>query len=143
MTTLRTKIQSLAETFTAGIVDAIRSASLQELLAAGGVAPAKRAPSRAPQSDGGGGQPDPLHAPRAKRGKGGRLARRSTSDLEHVIGLIVAKLGENKGGLRSEQLQKALKLDKREITRPLELALGAKKITKKGQKRSTTYFASK
>ena len=57
------------------------------------------------------------------------------------MGLIVAKLGEHKDGLRSEQLQKELKLDKKEITGPLMLALSKKKITKKGQKRSTTYFA--
>ncbi len=58
-----------------------------------------------------------------------------------MIGLVVDHLKKNKNGLRSEQLQKALKLDKKEITRPLEQALGEKKITKKGQKRSTTYFA--
>ena len=57
------------------------------------------------------------------------------------MGLIVGKLGEHKSGLRSEQLQKVLKLDKKEITGPLNQALASKKITKKGQKRSTTYFA--
>jgi hypothetical protein len=34
-----------------------------------------------------------------------------------------------------------LKLDKKEITRPLAEALAAKKISKRGQKRSTAYFA--
>ena len=58
-----------------------------------------------------------------------------------MIGLVVAKLGEHKTGLRSEQLQKALKLDKREISGPLAQALAAKKISKKGEKRATTYFA--
>jgi hypothetical protein len=137
---LRNQIQALAETFTEGIIAAIRSASLEEILA--GELPAKRGPGRPLTTAGGGGQPDPLSTPRAaKRRKGGRLARRSASDIEHVVGLIVAKLGEHRAGLRSEQLQKVLKLDKKEITRPLEQALAAKKITKKGQKRSTTYFA--
>ena len=77
----------------------------------------------------------------AKRGKGGRLARRSPEDLQHVVGLIVGKLGERKAGMRSEELQKALKLDKKEITGPLNLALSTKKVVKTGQKRSTTYFA--
>jgi hypothetical protein len=136
---LRNQIQTLAETFTAGILAAIRGASLEELL--GGGSPARRGPGR-PAKAAVGGQPDPLNTPNAaKRRKGGRLARRSASDIEHVIGLIVAKLGEHKAGLRSEQLQKVLKLDKKEITRPLEQALAAKKITKKGQKRSTTYYA--
>jgi hypothetical protein len=137
---LRNQIQTLAETFTDGILAAIRSASLEELLA--GEPSAKRGAGRPATTAGGGGQPDPLSTPRAaKRGRGGRLARRSASDIEHVVGLIVAKLGEHKAGLRSEQLQKVLKLDKKEITRPLEQALAARKITKKGQKRSTTYFA--
>jgi hypothetical protein len=155
MASLRSQIQSLAESFTAGIIDAIRGASLQELLSegGGGSAPARRGPGR-PRKDaalasgsasngkgtGGGGQPDPLAQPKSKR-KGGRLARRSPSDIAHVIGLIVSTLGEHKAGLRSEQLQKVLKLDKKEITGPLAQALSAKKITKKGQKRSTTYFA--
>ena len=148
MSSLKNKIASLAETFSAGVLAAIHSASLEEILAGGSGALPKRGPGRPPKSAnggvvarGGGGQPDPLGtAPRAKRGKGGRLARRSPSDIEHVIGLIVAKLAEHKTGLRSEQLQKELKLDKKEITGPLNQALAAKKITKKGQKRSTTYF---
>ncbi len=149
MPSLKSKIASLADTFAEGVLAAIRSASLEEILGGDSSAPVKRGPGRPPKAangaavaPGGGGQPDPLGAPKgAKRGKGGRLARRSPSDIEHVIGLIVGKLGEHKAGLRSEQIQKALKLDKKEITRPIELALKAKKITKKGQKRSTTYFA--
>jgi hypothetical protein len=34
-----------------------------------------------------------------------------------------------------------LKLSKQEITKPIAAALAAKKITKKGQKWATTYFA--
>jgi hypothetical protein len=142
MTTLKTKIASLADSFAAGVLAAIRSASLDEILAGGGAAgaaPTKRGPGRPRKVVA---ESAPAAAPKpAKRGKGGRLARRSPSDIEHVVGLIVAKLGEHKDGLRSEQLQKELKLDKKEITGPLNQALAAKKITKKGQKRSTTYFA--
>ena len=43
--------------------------------------------------------------------------------------------------MRSEQLQKLLSLDKKEISGPLNEALEGKKITKKGQRRATTYFA--
>jgi hypothetical protein len=143
MTTLKSKIASLADSFAAGVLAAIRSASLDEILAGGGAsgaAPAKRGPGR-PRKVAAESAPAAAAPKPAKRGKGGRLARRSPSDIEHVIGLIVAKLGEHKDGLRSEQLQKELKLDKKEITGPLNQALAAKKITKKGQKRSTTYFA--
>ncbi len=58
-----------------------------------------------------------------------------------MIGLVVAKLGEHKAGLRSVQIQKELGLSKKEIVRPPNQALAAKKITRTGQKRSTTYFA--
>ena len=54
----------------------------------------------------------------------------------------MAKLKEHKGGLRSEQLQKVLHLSKREIVRPISDALATKKISKKGEKRSTTYFSA-
>jgi hypothetical protein len=138
MPTLKTQIASLADSFAAGVLAAIRSASLEEILAGGSAVPAKRGPGRPRKVDGA----NATAAPKpAGRRKGGRLARRSPSDIEHVIGLVVAKLKEHKGGLRSEQLQKALKLDKKEITGPLNQALAAKKVTKKGQKRSTTYFA--
>ena len=138
MPTLKTTIASLADTFAAGVLAAIRSASLEEILADGGGAPARRGPGRPRKVDVGTATVAPTPA---KKGKGGRLARRSTSDIEHVIGLVVAKLGEHKTGLRSEQLQKALKLDKKEITGPIAAALAAKKITKKGERRATVYFA--
>ena len=141
MPTLKSTIASLADSFAAGVLAAIRSASLEEILSGQSAAPARRGPGR-PRSAANGRGATVVEAPKpAKRGKGGRLARRSPSDIEHVIGLIVGKLGEHKEGLRSEQLQQALKLDKKEITGPLSQALAAKKITKKGQKRLTTYFA--
>jgi hypothetical protein len=150
--TLKSQISSLAESFAAQVLAAIRGASLQEILE-GGAGTAARTSSAPPVKRGRGrprkdatvapvaSAPAAAAAPKAKRGKGGRLARRSPEDLQHVVGLIVAKLGERKAGMRSEELQKALKLDKKEITGPLNLALSTKKVVKTGQKRSTTYFA--
>jgi hypothetical protein len=139
-TTLKSEIEKLAETLAAGVLAAIRGASLEELLGERGTKSVKRGPGRPPKTTrGGGGQPDPLRRP--KKGKGGRLARRSPSDIQHVIGLIASELGRHKEGLRSEQLQKALKMEKKEITGPLNQALAEKRISKKGQKRATTYFA--
>jgi hypothetical protein len=146
MPNLKSQLEILAENLTRGVLDAIRGASLEELLAEGGrldkrsvAAPAAaRKGSRsaavepAPKANGGvrkGGAP------------GGRLARRSPSEIEHVVGLVVAKLREHKTGMRSEQLQAALKLSKKEISRPLSEGLAKGRITKKGEKRATTYFA--
>jgi hypothetical protein len=148
--TLKNQISSLAETFAAGVLAAIRSSSLEEILAGGGsasartpsAAPGKRGPGRPRKDASNGAAPVAASAaPKAKAGKGGRLARRSPSDIEHVIGVIVSALSQAPEGLRSEHLQRVLKLDKKEITGPLSQALASKKITKKGKKRSTTYFA--
>jgi hypothetical protein len=143
MPTLKSQIATLADSFAAGVLAAIRSASLEDILEGGSApsAPPRRGPGRPPKSNGVAAAAPSLKP--AKRGKGGRLARRSASDIEHVIGLIVGKLGEHKTGLRSEQLQKALKLSKKEIVGPLNQGLAAKKITKKGERRSTTYFAAR
>ncbi len=141
MSSLKSTLQSLAATFATGVFAAIRSASLEEVLAEEGVKPGPGRPRESAATATRSAAPARAAKP-AKTGKGGRLARRSASDIEHVIGLIVAKLGENKGGLRSEQLQKLLQLDKKEVARPLEQALAAKKISKKGERRATTYFAA-
>jgi hypothetical protein len=55
--------------------------------------------------------------------------------------LVVGALKQAPEGLRSEHLQRVLKLSKKEIVGPLALALSQKKVSKKGQRRSTTYFA--
>jgi len=138
MSNLQNRIQTLADSFAQGVLAAIRSASLEEILAGGGAAP-KRGPGRPPKVAVSVPKAAPANPP--KRGKGGRLARRSPSDIEHVIGLITKALGDAGKGLRSEELQKVLKLSKKEIVGPLTQALASKRITKKGQKRATTYFA--
>jgi hypothetical protein len=142
MPTLHTQIASLADTFASSVLAAIRSASLEEILSEGSRgAPAKRGPGRPRKVQAGGAQTAAVPAPKAApKGKGRRLARRSADDIEKVSGLIVAALGKHKDGLRSEQLQKTLGLSKKEIVGPLAQALATKKITKKGQRRSTTYF---
>jgi hypothetical protein len=138
---LQKSIAALADTFAQSVVAAIRSASLEEILAEGrGPAPAKRGPGRPPKSALVGGGSNGGHAVKAPK-KGGRLPRRSEADLRKVADAIVGALKHAPEGLRSEHLQRVLKLSKKEIIGPLNLALEGKKVTKKGQKRSTTYFA--
>jgi hypothetical protein len=136
MTTLKNKIHSLADTFANEILAAIRGASLEEILDGGSGGGARRG------RPAGGGGAAAASAPATGKGRrGGRRMRRSSADIAPVIDRIVSKLKEHKAGLRSEQLQKVLGIPKREIVRPINEALAAKKITKKGEKRSTTYFA--
>ncbi len=161
--TLKDQIDTLAEEFSHGILAAIRAASLEDILAEGGRLPpgvhagngagngrvgragvGRRAGAAyrngaARESAPNGEEHAAAPAKRARRA--GRLARRSPEQIAVVVDSVVEALRKNKVGMRSEQLQKLLKLDKKEISGPLLEALATKKITKKGQRRATTYFA--
>jgi Fic family protein len=80
--------------------------------------------------------------PVAKKGKGGRLARRSPAEIARTLGTIVTLLKGKKAGLRSEEIRKVLKLDVREVPRVLKEGLAKKAIKSKGQKRATVYTAA-
>jgi hypothetical protein len=82
--------------------------------------------------------PKPARAPRASKGEGGR---RGPEQMAALIEQIVHAVKAAPEGLRSEQIQKATDLDKREIVRPLQLALKQGLLRKVGEKRSTSYFS--
>jgi|ERR1700723_1229962 hypothetical protein len=130
MPDLRNSIQSLAQTFAAGVLEAIRNSSLEDILAE--TKGAKRGPGRPPAMPGRGRPPS---------SPPGRLRRRSAKDLAGVTESIVALVKEHPKGLRAEQIRAELGIAKKEWMRPLGLALDSKKLTKKGAKRATTYFA--
>jgi hypothetical protein len=141
---LRSEIQAIAETFVRGVFEAILASPVDELGSArlpsggastrreargsqraqrplGGRAAAVGAPSRAPSG----------------RGKPGRRPRElDAGALERVVSTLRA----NPGGLRSEQLRSVTGIPKPELVRVLKHALAARKITKRGEKRTTTYF---
>ncbi len=135
MSTLKSRLESLAASFASDVVRAIQSASLEELL--GEVGGAKRGPGRPRRASAG--EAAPVRAPSVKRS--GRLPRRSAADIKATLDKVHGLLKAAKSGLRSEEIRKALKLDVREVPRVLKEGLAAKKLTSKGQKRATTYFA--
>ena len=102
-------------------------------LAVCSVVPTKSAPSAARAS---------LPASPKATTKGGRLARRSPADIAKTLAQIVSLLKTKKGGLRSEEIRKALKLDVREVPRVLKEGLAKKALKSKGQKRATVYTAT-
>jgi hypothetical protein len=137
MPDLRSSIQALAQTFAAGVLEAIRSSSLEDILgetsgARPGRAPGKRGPGR-PAGTRGPGRPPGSSSK--------RLARRSAKDIAAVTNSIVALVKKYPKGLRAEQIRAELGIVKKEWMRPLGLALDSKKLMKKGERRSTTYFA--
>lgn len=121
---LRDQLSSLASSFTDGVLAAIRSASLEDLLNESGRRPARGRAAGAPAKS------------------NGRLQRRSAADIQAALGKVLGLLKGKKGGLRSEQIRAVLKFDKRELPRVLHEGLKAKKLKAKGQKRATVYSAN-
>jgi hypothetical protein len=136
---LRAHLSDLASSFANAVIDAIRGASIDELVADHGGA--RRAPGRprsAPAA-----KPAPVAGAAARSSKPkGRLARRSPADIAKTLGRVVTLLKSKKAGLRSEQIQAALGLDRREVPRVLKEGLTKKQLRSKGQKRATVYSVS-
>jgi hypothetical protein len=128
---LRSNLAVLAASFANDVLDAIRGASLEELLAETGGSGGRRGPGRPRGS---------RTAPSTTRGrKSGRLARRSPEQIAKALDQVVALVKGKKEGLRAEQIRAALKMESKEMPRVLKEGLAKKKLKAKGQKRATTY----
>jgi hypothetical protein len=134
----QSEIADLAASFAESILLALRSASLDELLAearghrAGPGRPANASKASPPTALGGANA-----APRSS----GRLPRRSSEEIAEQLKQIVALLRKQKDGLRAEQIRAELGLQAKEMPRILKEGLTTKSLSAKGQKRATTYFA--
>jgi hypothetical protein len=140
MPTLRSQLDALAANFATQIVAAIQGASLQELLVSGASGQGtggRRARAVA------GGQPDPLSVPvpGKKPGNNGRLPRRSAQEIQAALGKIVLLVKTHKQGMRAEEIRAALGMQAKEMPRILKEGVAKKRLSAKGQKRATTYFA--
>jgi hypothetical protein len=133
-TQLRNQINDLAIKFASQLMSALQTASLSELANEAASQGSRRGPGRPAKGGIGAG---PLSAP----GRGGKRRRRSAADIGETVDAIVKLLKTNRAGLRAEQIRTKLGLARKEIPRPIAAALATRKITKKGQKRATTYFA--
>ena len=136
MSTLRQTIEARAQEFAVAIVQALRSASLDELVSITGGQTA--APSRAPRIAAPKENGVTTAAPKVAK-KAGRLGRRSAEDIASTLANIVAVLAKHPGGLRAEQIKAALNLDTREVPRPIAEGLKSGALKKSGQKRATVY----
>jgi RNase P protein component len=137
MSNLHATINDLAANFASSVLAAIRSASLQDLVAEQ-AAPRRGRPRIASTKS----TPAPASSSGAvARNRGGRLARRSATDIERALVSVVAIVRKSKAGLRAEQIRNALKLESREMPRVLKTGLEKRLLKSKGQKRATTYFA--
>ena len=75
--------------------------------------------------------------PNARRVKG---AKRSADELEELTRSLLSHIKRHPG-LRIEQIGQALSLTTKDLALPAKKLIGEKKISTKGQKRATTYFA--
>jgi hypothetical protein len=135
MPTLRNALHDLADTFASSVLQAIRGASLEELLGDTGGG-ARRGPGRPTKSKA---TPAPSATTRSR--KSGRLARRSPEQIAEALHQVVSLVKGKKDGLRAEQIRAALKMQSKEMPRVLQEGLAKKKLKSKGQKRATTYTA--
>jgi hypothetical protein len=132
--TLRAQLDILATNFANDVMAAVRSTSLQELIGPGReVGNGRREPVR-------GSQVDLVPLPRRK-GKPGRLPRRSAEEISALLGKIVLLVKTHKTGMRAEEIRSKLGMQSKEMPRILKEGIATKKLTSKGQKRATTYFA--
>jgi hypothetical protein len=133
---LRSQLNELAAHFADAIVNAIRSSSLEELLAqTGGEGGLRRGPGR-PRSLATAAEPKP----RGRRS--GRLPRRSAEEIAAELDRVVVLVKKSKAGLRAEEIRSALKMQSKEMPRILKEGLATKVLKSKGQKRATTYTAA-
>jgi hypothetical protein len=133
MSNLKRTIEALASEFALSILGALRAASIDELTDVASGAGVRRGPRP--------GRPAAAEPVAKKRGRGGRLGRRSTADIGRMVDDIVGLLQKFPGGMRAEQIRDALGCQAKELPRPLADGLAEGRITKTGQKRATTYFA--
>jgi hypothetical protein len=131
---LHAQLSHLAASFAEDVLAAIRAASLEELLAEShGSHPARARALKAHA-------PQTAHRTTTTRSPG-RLARRSPEQIAKTIDRVVALVKKHKEGLRAERIRAELGMQAKEMPRVLKEGLAAKKLTAKGQKRATTYFA--
>ena len=132
MSTLKSRLDSLASTFATDVVRAIQGASLEELL--GEIGGAKGTAARQ------NGIIATTGKPKAK--SSGRLSRRSAEDIASTLTKIVALVKRHKEGLRAEQIRAELGMEAKEMPRVLKEGLAKKALKSKGHKRATTYFVA-
>jgi hypothetical protein len=129
MRNIQSQLQDIASSFAVAVLQAVRTASLQELQdSVRGNARNGRVSTSVDA---------PAHKPAAPR-----LSRRSQEDIAKQLARVVTLVKGHKGGVRAEQIRHELGMQSKEMPRILKEGLSSKALKSKGQKRATTYFAS-
>jgi hypothetical protein len=133
MTKLKSALNDLVSSFADSVLAVIRESSLEDLLSESG-----KAKGGSRREHAGKAEQLPLDLkPKASS----RLARRSPEEIAQVVNKVVLLVKTHKEGMRAEEIRRKLGLLPKEMPRILKDGLASKKLTAKGQKRATTYFA--
>jgi hypothetical protein len=130
---IESEIQARVSAFASELVAIVRASALEVVQEALGDAVTPRAVR------GRGAAAMPAAAPKAASGRG-KGAKRDPQAIEALTNQLGAYIKKNPGQ-RIEQIGKELDIPTKELALPVKKLLGAKRITTKGQKRATTYFA--
>jgi hypothetical protein len=136
MPSLRSQLDALAANFAKQIIAAIQGSSLQELLGSGGGSVGNGRSTRTVT-----GHVEALPSVRKAGRKPGRLPRRSADEIAAALNKIILLVKTHKDGMRAEEIRSTLGMEAKEMPRILKEGIAKKKLSTKGQKRATTYFA--
>lgn len=133
MSDLNAQIQAKVEAFVEELSELVRQAALERVSEALGT-PASSSPKRR-------GRPAAsASAPSGKAGKRSKGQKRSAEEMADLQETLLATIEANPGA-RADQLAEAFEVETRELALPIKKLLAENLITKKGQKRATTYYA--
>ena len=135
MANINDAIRSALDAFVDDLSNLIQQAALESVeqaLASASAIPGKRGrgAARAPSA--------PAFASLAQNRKKG--AKRTPEELEQLIKKLHGYIAKNPGQ-RIEQIAQGLDISTKELNLPAKKLISEKKLSTKGQKRATTYFA--
>ena len=137
MSDTNSQIDSLIRSFVTELNAMIRSAALDAVgTALGGQPVAKRGPGRPKKSSS---APTTQGTVARRSGTGGK---RPPAELARTVENLLKHISAHPGE-RIEEIGKHLGLTTKDLALPAQKLLAAKKITRKGVKRSTTYYPAK
>ena len=132
MANINDTIRSALDAFVEDLSNLIQQAALESVELA--LASASAIPGRRGR---GARQAAPVFASLGNRKKG---AKRTAEELDQLIKRLHGYIAKNPGQ-RIEQIAQGLDISTKELNLPAKKLIGDKKLSTKGQKRATTYFA--
>lgn len=136
------EIRTRVDSFLAELSDLVNRSALEAVQAAlgEGGAPKRRGRALGSARRGPGRPRKAMRRARRAVARTGKRIRRSAEDLETIAAQVLTYVKSN-AGHRLEQIGKALQVDTGILKRPVANLLASKKLSTKGKKRGTMYFA--